>query len=78
MSLLKARHFHCEVAFVGRQAQNDRVHQRESNYENHIFFERVKSTLAHGHNNNSPFKLLDTILQNQFNHDVKIKAFDER
>ena len=55
MPPLKARRFRCEVALFGRQAQNEYIKLRESNYENHIFFERVKSTLikVSAHNNNT-------------------------
>ena len=45
MPPLKPKSFRCEVALFGRQAQNEYTKLKESNYENHIFFERVKSTL---------------------------------
>ena len=35
----------CEVVSFGMQAQDEYTKLRESNYENHIFFERVKVTL---------------------------------
>ena len=35
----------CEVVSFGREAQDEYTKLKESNYENHIFFERVKITL---------------------------------
>ena len=35
----------CEVVSFGMQAQDEYTKLREGNYENHIFFERVKVTL---------------------------------
>ena len=57
---------------------------REGNYENHIFFERVKVTLITVCSLmiNNLLQLLYTVyvhlLQNQFCRDVKIKAVDGR
>ena len=35
----------CEVVSFGRQAQDEYIRLRESNYDNHIFFERIKVAL---------------------------------
>ena len=45
MPPLTPRGLCCEVVSFGMQAQDEYIKLRESNYENHIFFERVKVKL---------------------------------
>ena len=47
MPPLKARCFHCDVVLVGRQAQNEYIKLRESNYGNHMYISFLKGLTPH-------------------------------